>query len=171
MRLELVPPDERDRDSRFWWAARGPVAMRPTADSRLSTMRRRFYEEALSAIGPNRTVKVATYVFAAPGVDIDGAHSLLERHARDRGWRTWRRFTDRSGHGALGGARPDFYRACRFAGGGFADGVLVFGEDAITSDAASYEAYLNWLHDHYAFIAFMSPHLEGSPWTRRHRRA
>ncbi|MFD9394165.1 hypothetical protein ACFWBB_26535 [Streptomyces sp. NPDC060000] len=164
MRLQLVPDDEIDD----WdpWRPSAP-RLRPSASSRLNALRRSFYEDALSAIGPGRPIRVATYVFAARGVDVDAAHAMLAEHARDRGWTVHRdRFTDEPTGGPLP-ARPQFNRACRHAGSGFADGVLASGRGAMPTTDEAYESYLRWLRDRYAFLAFQQPAIGGTPWTDR----
>ncbi|MFC9931694.1 hypothetical protein [Streptomyces sp. NPDC127190] len=130
-------------------------------------MRRSVYEDALAAIRAGRPVKVSTYVFATPGVDVDATHRLLAEHARDRGWVVHReRFTDEPTAGTAP-SRPQFHLACRHAGSGFVDGVLAVGREAMPSTDEAYEAYLRWLHRHYSFIAFQQQTLGGAPWTDR----
>ncbi|MET8807903.1 hypothetical protein [Streptomyces sp. NPDC004546] len=130
-------------------------------------MRRSIFEDALAAVKPGRPIKVSTYVFAGRGTDPDAVHALLAEHARDRGWVVHRaRFTDEPTDGPLP-ARPQFNLACRHAGSGFVDGVLAIDRGAMPTTDEAYEAYLRWLHRHYAFIAFLQPAIGGTPWTDR----
>ncbi|MEU0663944.1 hypothetical protein [Streptomyces lavendulocolor] len=161
MRLQPVPVNELD-EALHWWGSQEPWS-RLTSSSRLSALRRQFYEDALAAVGPNRTVKVCTYVFAGRGVDVEGSHALLARNARDRGWTVHReRFTDEATDGPLP-AWPQFDLACRHARSGFVDGVLVHDRNAMPVSDESYEAYLRWLNCHHAFIAFLQPTFGGTP--------
>ncbi|MFI9772901.1 hypothetical protein ACIHJG_39625 [Streptomyces sp. NPDC052415] len=165
MRLRPVRTDEID-EPWLWWRSVEP-RLRPTVDSRLSTLRRTVYGDAIAAVKPGRRIRVTTYVFAGPGVDADATHTLLGRYARDRGWDVHReRFTDDPSGGPLL-TRPQFNTACRRAGSGFVDGVLTTDRGAMPSTDEAYEAYLRWLHRHYAFIAFLQPNYGGSPWTDR----
>ncbi|MFE6335228.1 hypothetical protein ACFVOK_18720 [Streptomyces sp. NPDC057798] len=116
---------------------------------------------------PGRRIRVTTVVFAGPGVDAGATHTLLGPYARDRGWDVHReRFTDEPSRGPLR-TRPQFNTACRRAGSGFVDGVLTTDRGAMPSTDEAYEAYLRWLHRHYAFIAFLQAGLRGPPWTAR----
>ncbi|MGW4086949.1 hypothetical protein ACWEGS_28355 [Streptomyces sp. NPDC004822] len=159
MRLQLVPPDEID-EPRLWWRPQEP-RLRPTTDSRLCALRQHVLGDALAAVKPGRAVRVATYVYAAPGVDAEATHTLLGRYARDRGWAVHREhFTDEPTGGPIA-VRPQFNTACRRAGSGFVDGVLAPDRGAMPSADEAYEAYLHWLHRHYAFVAFLLPSYGG----------
>ncbi|WP_128378544.1 hypothetical protein [Streptomyces cavernae] len=161
MRLQPVPVDELD-EPRLWWRPTEP-RFRPTIDSRLDALRRSVFEDALAAIKPGRPIKVSTYVLASHGVDVDATHALLGVHARYRGWVVHReRFTDEPTGGPLS-AQPQFHLACRLAGSGFVDGVLAIDRTAMPCTDEAYEAYLHWLHCHYAFIAFLQPTYGGTP--------
>ncbi len=165
MRLRPVTLDEID-EPRWWWTRPEP-RFRPTPDARLSALRRSVYDDALAAIRAERPVKVSTYVFATPGLDVHATHRLLAEHARDRGWVVHREcFTDEPTAGPVP-ARPQFNRACRHAGSGFVDGLLAVGREAMPSTDEAYEAYLRWLHRHYSFIAFLQPTLGGTPCANR----
>ncbi|MFI7415349.1 hypothetical protein ACIBU0_42615 [Streptomyces sp. NPDC049627] len=163
MRLQPVPADELD-EPWLWWRPAEP-RWRPTLDARLSSLRRTVFDDAVAAVKPGRPIKVTTYVFAGPGVDADATHTLLERHARDRGWAVHREhFTDEPMDGPIP-ARPQFNIACRRAGSGFVDGVLTTDRAAMPSTDEAYEAYLRWLHRHNAFVAFLQPNIGGTAWT------
>ncbi|WP_158692945.1 recombinase family protein [Streptomyces roseochromogenus] len=162
MRLQPVPADELDES----WLRWRPVEprFRPTPGGRLTALRRSVFENALAAIKPGRPIKVTTYVFADLGVDTDGTHALLAEHARERGWSVDReRFTDEPTGGSAS-TRPQFNLAVRRAGSGFVDGVLALGRDSMPSTDEAYEAYLHWLHRHYAFIAFLQPTTGRTQW-------
>jgi hypothetical protein len=163
MRLQPVPADELD-EPWLWWKPAEP-RFRMTADARLSALRRSVFGDAMAGVKPGRPIRVTTYVFAAPGVDVDATHALLGRHARDRGWAVHReRFTDEPPGGPLP-IRPQFNIACRRAGSGFVDGVLTTDRGAMPSTDEAYEAYLRWLHRHTVFVAFMQPTTGGAEWT------
>ncbi|MEV8544442.1 hypothetical protein [Streptomyces sp. NPDC051572] len=163
MRLRPVPADEIE-EPWLWRQSTGPW-FRPTSDARLSDLRRSVFGDAVAGIKPGRPIRVNTYVFAAPGVDVDATHNLLGQYARDRGWAVHReRFTDVPTGGSLP-IRPQFNIACRRAGSGFVDGVLTTDRGAMPSTDEAYEAYLRWLHRHAAFVAFSKPTLGGTAWT------
>ncbi|MER6074657.1 hypothetical protein ABT187_38755 [Streptomyces sp. NPDC001817] len=165
MRLRPVSADELEPWVRPWGASE--PRFRPTTDARLIALRHSVFEDALAAIKPGRPVKVATYVFADRGVDADALHDRLAEHARDRGWTVHReRFTDQPPTLGQPNARPQFNLACRHAASGFVDGVLATSRGAMPSTEA-YESYLNWLHRHHAFIAFLQPTIGGATWTDR----
>ncbi|HBF84939.1 MAG TPA: hypothetical protein DD420_34935 [Streptomyces sp.] len=157
--LELVPPDEIDDDWPF--RDRGQPRQRLSAGSRLAAIRRTLYESALSAIGTGRAPRVTTYVCAAPGTDADAAHAVLARYAEARQWRLSREhFTDGPTTLPLE-PRPAFIRACRYAGSGYADGILACDRTAMPAADETYESYLRWLHSRCAFIAYLPPIYEG----------
>ncbi|MFC9534441.1 hypothetical protein ACFT38_28440 [Streptomyces sp. NPDC056975] len=163
MRLELVPPDEIDEP--LWWQSGGP-RFRPTADGRLENERRKIQDGALGRIRAGRAVRVATYVYATPGVEADACHALLAAYAVSRGTdHAPRPFTDRPEPAPTLPSRPQFALACRWAASGFADCVLAIDRPSVASDGATYEAYLSWLSRHNACLAYLQPALRGRPWT------
>ncbi|NEA20200.1 hypothetical protein [Streptomyces halstedii] len=157
--LELVQDDEVDDDWPF--RSRGEPRLRPSAGSRLAAVRRAFYESAFAAIGTGREARVATYVRAVPGTDVEAAHALLAQYTQEQRWRVSReRFTDPPA-GLPPGRRPALIGACRHAGSGYADGILVSDRTALPAADETYESYLRWLHDRFAFIAFLPPAYKG----------
>ncbi|WP_406414735.1 hypothetical protein OG923_33940 (plasmid) [Streptomyces halstedii] len=157
--LELVQDDEVYDDWPFL-GRREPH--RPLgAGSRLAAVRRTLYESALAAIGTGREARVATYVRADPGTDVEAAHALLAKYAQEQRWRVSReRFTDRPAAFPLD-TRAALIGACRYAGSGYADGILASDRTALPAADETYESYLRWLHDRCAFIAFLPPTYKG----------
>ncbi|MGQ4409368.1 hypothetical protein ACN6K8_000269 [[Kitasatospora] papulosa] len=155
--LEIVPVDEIDDD----WPPydREVPRRRMSAGSRLAALRRSFFESAVSTIAPHRPIRVSTYVLAGPGFDIDAEHALLGEFAEGRHWRVHHEcFTDQTpGSPTLADKRPEFNRACRHAGAGFVDGILMTNRDAMPAADDAYEHILHWLHDRRAFIAYGQP--------------
>ncbi|MFE9723599.1 hypothetical protein ACFYQ5_08380 [Streptomyces sp. NPDC005794] len=165
--LETVP-DHETADDRPYYARKTP-RRRSSPNGRLTALRCGFLENVLSAIAKSRPIKVCTYVLATPGTDVDGTHARLGKYAAERGWRVHgEHFTDQ----LIGGStqtdvQPEFDKACSLAGGGFLDGILSTGREAMPVGDDTYENCLRWLNDHYAFIAYPKPTSEGTPWTDR----
>ncbi|MET8518248.1 hypothetical protein [Streptomyces sp. NPDC005077] len=150
----LVPHLQDDPDEWRPWYDNAP-RLRLSSSSRLSALRRSFYEEGIAAQAEQgRRVKVATYVLAGIGTDVDAMHQALGVYAGRMGWRvSTQSFTD-DPRGCPPEARPAFRAACRYAASGFADGVLALDRFALPSSDEAYESWLRWLHDRMSFIAF-----------------
>ncbi|MFJ2419172.1 hypothetical protein [Streptomyces brevispora] len=156
--LETIPPDEIEDG----WPHYGRPRMRLTSGARLSNLRWHFYDSAMARIAKGRPVRVATYVPATPGTDPAAVHARLAKVADDREWRVHRiTYTDCPGKDPTTApysdeGRPALDRACGAARGGFVDGILTTGRQAIPASDDVYEQYLRWLHDRCAFVAFPS---------------
>lgn len=153
----LVPHLEYDPDEWRPWCDNAP-RLRPSSSSRLSALRRSYYEEGVAArTQQGRQVKVTTYVLATIGTDVDAAHEALGAYAVHMGWRVGTQtFTDEPPGGPTE-ARPAFNEACRYAASGFVDGILALARSTLTPSDEAYESYLRWLHDRLSFIAFAPP--------------
>ncbi|MGY4934836.1 hypothetical protein ACWD7T_27740 [Streptomyces sp. 900116325] len=154
MAPRLVPHLQDDPDDWGPWYDNAP-RLRLSSSARLSALRRSFYDEGIAAqAAQGRRVKVATYVLAGIGTDVDAMHQALGVYAGRMGWRvSTQSFTD-DPRGCPPEARPAFRAACRYAASGFADGVLALDRFALPPSDEAYESWLRWLHDRMSFIAF-----------------
>ncbi|SEE84787.1 hypothetical protein SAMN05216483_6773 [Streptomyces sp. 2131.1] len=153
--LEAVPPDEIADG----WPDYGQPRMRQTDEARLANLRRSYLTSALAAIPASRTVSVATYVLAEPGVDVEATHAALVRFAWTRDWGVYRvpfiEYPAASIRPPGNVERPELDAACQAISRGFVHGILTTTRAAMPASSFAYEHLLRRLAERLAFVAFL----------------
>ncbi|MGC4950934.1 hypothetical protein ACLQ2N_32680 [Streptomyces sp. DT224] len=172
--FETVPPDEIADG----WPDYGQPRLRQTDEARLANLRRGYLTSALAAVPESRQVRVATYVLAEPGVDVEAAHAYLAEFARTRNWHVYRvpytEYPAASTRPPGNAERPELGAACQAISRGFVHGILTTNRQAIPASSSAYEHLLRRLAEWLAFVAFLPsawlqqlslqpPHLTAAP--------
>ncbi|WP_432190503.1 hypothetical protein [Streptomyces sp. Tue6028] len=141
----------------------------PPGDTRLETLRRQYQREITdSAAHHGRPVRVAPpYVLAAPGAGRHTDLQMIEAHARRLGRQVTRStFADIGQVPALT-QRSGFDAACRYAGQGFAHGIVANNRAAITTHNDAYAHVLHHLHLRGVFLTYLPALPRLTPRSRR----